>query len=732
MMYSADLPISTHQSDLLGRASYAKDLAHTIVKYGMIDSLCIGLLGSWGSGKTSILNMMLEEINVNTADAEKPLVIRFDPWNFTSTDQLLQQFFMMLANTLLSEDDKKKNAIGNALAEYGDAFDALGSIPFVGGALASLGKAGAKAASEALNSGTARKGILEQKRVVEKLLQEYDKKLLIVIDDIDRLSNDQIRQVFQLVTAVARFPNTIYLLVFDRDVVVKALEKVQEGNGNAYLEKVIQVPLSIPEISREKRESILFNRLDAILNAYTMRLDQSYWQRVFPTCIRPYLKSLREINRLSNLLQFKLASISQEVNFTDMVALSTIELTYPEIYEWIKRNKGLLTGRWDSLVLPPFNWDTKEQKIYSESREWLKNLLVQNGYPSEQGDVDRLCSCIKTLFPHWSEKSVPQHALNELRSMNRVAHPDKFNRYFNLDISEIVLLRSDVESAMMILPFDKLCSYMHELDDQNLLDELFSEIESLCNKLTPERAKTLVHTLLQHGIQFNSRSSRHMFGIAASDLAKGLVRSIISAQRNVDWGEYLVELMKDADWDMVIGISLFLHVMILAYGRHTNEGPRYEYERVISEEELKRLEDAYADKIKENIDSYDILAYPKGRIPFFIMKCIDKEFIDQFLIKALGSPINIVKYLAASVSRWTGSSVGYELHSQYLDHVNDQAAMEAITTCVANQTLFTLSAHEQNAAAAYYLLKIDNADAVEDNCVPETATQELLEKWKRD
>ena len=732
MMYSADLPISTHQSDLLGRASYAKDLAHTIVKYGMIDSLCIGLLGSWGSGKTSILNMMLEEINVNTAEAEKPLVIRFDPWNFTSTDQLLHQFFMMLANTLLSEDDKKKNAIGTALAEYGDAFDALGSIPLVGGLLASLGKTGAKVASDALNSGTARKGILEQKRVVEKLLQEYDKKLLIVIDDIDRLSNDQIRQVFQLVTAVARFPNTIYLLVFDRDVVVKALEKVQEGNGNAYLEKVIQVPLNIPEISREKRENVLFARFNSIINAYNMSLDLSHWQRVFPACIRPYIKSLREINRLSNLLQFKLASISQEVNFVDMVALSTIELTYPEIYEWIKRNKGLLTGRWESLVLPPFNWDTKEQKIYSESREWLKNLLVQNGYPSEQGDVDRLCSCIKTLFPHWGEKSVPQHALNELRSMNRVAHPDKFSRYFNLDISEIVLLRSDVERVTMTLTFDELGMYLHVLDDQGCLDEMFSEIEALCNKLTPERAKTLVHALLQHGSQFTSRSSRHMFGISVSELAEDLVRSIISAHRNVDWCKYLVELMKDADWDMVIGIAHFLHVMILAYGRHTNEGPRYEYERVISEEELKMMEDAYADKIKENIDSYDILAYPKGRIPFFLMKCIDKEFIDQFLVKALSNPINTIKYLASSVGKWTGSSVYYELRSQYLDHVDDMTVQNAIETCISDRQLFELSEYEQHAAAAYYLLKIKDGKTNADNRVFEADTHELLEQWKRD
>lgn len=71
----------------------------------------------------------------------------------------MNQFFMVLANELMSGEDKKKNTIGEAIAEYGDTFDALGSIPLLGSALASLAKAGAKLASDKLNTGTSRKGI---------------------------------------------------------------------------------------------------------------------------------------------------------------------------------------------------------------------------------------------------------------------------------------------------------------------------------------------------------------------------------------------------------------------------------------------------------------------------------------------------------------------------------------------------------------------------------------------
>lgn len=728
-MYNSDFPISTQSEDALGRASYARNLARTITKYGIVDSLCIGLLGPWGCGKTSILNMMIEEIEEIDREANSLLVIRFEPWNFTSTDQLLNQFFMVLANELMSGEDKKKNTIGEAIAEYGDTFDALGSIPLLGSALASLAKAGAKLASDKLNTGTSRKGIQEQKKVVERLLRDFDKKLLIVIDDIDRLNNEQIRQIFQLVTAVARFPNTIYLLVFDRGVVVRALEKVQEGNGNAYLEKVIQVPLSIPEISREKREQVLFARLDEIVSAYDMRLETSHWQRVFLACVRPYIANLREVNRLTNLLQFKLASISQEVNFADVVALTILEIILPEVYEWIKHNKSVLTGMWE-YGSTTYGWDAKEQTIYQASREELKELLAKGGVKhSTDENINRLCGCIKTLFPYWSQKSVQQYALDELRSENRVAHPDKFDRYFNLDINEIVLRRGDIETALNILSMIELGAFMKELDVRGKLDEFLSEMEAHRSQISSDRAKVLIQTLLQYGDQFVSRSSRYMFGISVSDIAKELVRSIMAAHNQENWGEYLGELIEDADWDMLKGISHILHVMILAYGRYFSETPRHEYERVLSKAEVEALEIAYVNKLKENIDKYDILSYPDSRIPFLLLQCIDKEYADQFLANALKDPVNVIKYLAVSVTKWTGSAITYELSNKYLEHTDDDVVRFAIETCVENERLLKLTEYEQASAAAYYLLKVKSAESERRERAMEGDVKALLASW---
>src|SRR5699024_2250230 len=99
-----------------------------------------------------------------------------------------------------------------------------------------------------------------QRELVEKELKNLKKRILIIIDDIDRLPDVQIRLIFLLVNSVAGFPYTTYLVSFDKDIVSRALSSVQSGNGNDYLEKIIQFPFNMPCIKQDKLNTILFER----------------------------------------------------------------------------------------------------------------------------------------------------------------------------------------------------------------------------------------------------------------------------------------------------------------------------------------------------------------------------------------------------------------------------------------------------------------------------------------
>lgn len=292
-MYYSDKAIETNTEDQLGRSGFAETLAKTIRDLKNTDTYTIGLFGKWGVGKTSIVNLTLEKLNkLQKEKKEKYVVIKFEPWHFTNSTQLLNQFLIRLAAEFQKPKSKALNKIGVALTQYSSAFQLaeLIPIPIVNKALAKIGETSMQFIGEQLQGNNNDKDIAYQKEQVIKLLKKQACKIVIIIDDIDRLNSEQIRQVFQLVSAVANFPNTMYLLAFDKEVVVKALEKVQEGSGEDYLQKIIQIPIQVPEIPQNKIEKILINNLNTCLEGnLDISFSEKHWNELCQECIFPFI-----------------------------------------------------------------------------------------------------------------------------------------------------------------------------------------------------------------------------------------------------------------------------------------------------------------------------------------------------------------------------------------------------------------------------------------------------------
>ena len=318
-MFYSDKPISSNNEDKLNRKGFAKLLAHTLVHLDSKDTFTVGLFGKWGCGKTSLVNMTLAEIeNIQAKNEtdEQIIVVHFEPWNFTDTNQLLTQFFVRLANEFQKKGNKNLTKIGKALENYSDAFGLLELIPGVGAPIASASKWGLSRLGQKMQKGLDERDVLKQKEQVIQLLKAQSNRILVILDDIDRLSNEQIRYVFQLITSVARFPNTTYLLVFDKEIVVEALKGVQSGNGQDYLEKVIQMPIQIPNIQRSDLRNALFERLDEIIADSSSSQSCSWRERAYfsreivplvaltfrTLCARLRFKSSRSISNASAMI----------------------------------------------------------------------------------------------------------------------------------------------------------------------------------------------------------------------------------------------------------------------------------------------------------------------------------------------------------------------------------------------------------------------------------------------
>ncbi len=94
-MIRGDNPIKRSDDDVIGRAVEANKFARNVLELDTSEGAVVGVLGPWGSGKTSFINLAREEFE----KARVP-ILDFNPWMFSGTTQLIQAFFIELSAQL--------------------------------------------------------------------------------------------------------------------------------------------------------------------------------------------------------------------------------------------------------------------------------------------------------------------------------------------------------------------------------------------------------------------------------------------------------------------------------------------------------------------------------------------------------------------------------------------------------------------------------------------------------
>ncbi|MEL7660369.1 KAP family P-loop NTPase fold protein [Acetobacterium wieringae] len=444
-MINIDRPIETAEDDFLGRSKFAKDLAKSISSYNSKESLVLGLMGQWGSGKTSIINLVEKEMQKSgeNTDYDKIITIKFQPWNIADQDNLVSQFFAT-TNYKLEKPDirgvlKKTGAVINIAADTTEFVGNL-PVPFVSDIAKSLSSL-LKDYTKVLTGLVDDKSLTEIKKGIETQLLSIDGKLLFIIDDIDRLSIKEIAQIFQLVKAVADFPNTIYLLSFDRTTVIEALEKGHVTDGSQYLEKIIQIPFEVPmapvyKVKEKFKEEVLKIRKNDKLS--------EYFQETLEAVIYPFLVDARKMYRLLSLYRFKYGSIGGEVNDIDLLNICAIEIFNPGLYVWIKKYKDILTA--NTNVNYRYDWDEGEINVYATKLEKFLDFSSLNNEINKE--------IIRNLFPNsyfFEQNKMEAEAKNEhdfrmhMERETRIGCPKYFDRYFTHSLETNELIKKELE-----------------------------------------------------------------------------------------------------------------------------------------------------------------------------------------------------------------------------------------------------------------------------------------------
>ncbi|KKB77303.1 hypothetical protein VW29_18220 [Devosia limi DSM 17137] len=498
------------EHDRLDRQRFAAGLAHFIANLRAGDEgYVIGLEGPWGSGKSSIIHMVREELlhlemvkrsalpvfhgdtgselemhrlrslaPKHFATAYDPLTVdlqyftqdvvnrrhaqqaaedqkfgvdlyryfrmcrtipdngrviftTFEPWLIPESSELASVFIRELARSIGARLGPEVEA---SFAQYSQAVSEL--APIAGAAVDSL-YPGAGAAFNVLTqwfqSGHALPATLEERRAdLERALQRLrGRKVVIAIDDLDRLTPREASEMVGLVKGLGRLPNIIYLLSYDVENLEKLIRLGTRLDGRAYLEKIVQYKRSTPPASKQALTSLFNECLNGIapdiVSPASDRLGE-VWRAI----VLPALKTPRDAIRLGNMFRAGWDAVGVHLDASDFLLLQLTHLADPVLHTFIRENLRALCGLDLSLLgnelkhlVESQQFDTKEA---ASILEWLFPAVARvmsrhNPGSSQNARIDRRLQVFDNRQAYL-ELIVPDDAISSLEVQELLTSPD--------------------------------------------------------------------------------------------------------------------------------------------------------------------------------------------------------------------------------------------------------------------------------------------------------------------
>ena len=426
--------IGSRAEDRLNRAGFADHVAAALRGASADQGLVVALVGAWGSGKTSVLNMVKEQL----ATAPSRTVLTFNPWMFSGREQLVGAFFEQVAGQLRLKG-KREGALADQLISYGQALSPLVFVPVAGAWLGRISSI-ATAAGQARSARKRPDPVETQRHSIESALSELADPVVIVVDDLDRLTPAEIRDMLALVRLTAHFPKIIYLLAFDRAKVERALGEDGLDDGRSYLDKIVEVVWDMPAIPQPALDRLLLDGLEqATAGVATGPFDAARWPDLFYRVLRPLLNTPREVNRYLAPLPAMLGIIGEEVALADVLALEAVRVRLPDVFAQLGVLADALTGAGMRGGLAP-DWQA-EVIAFTRSAELYQGItgdLCRLLFPATERYLGGTTIYGSEWLPRW-------------RRERRVSSPEVLGIYLSKQLPVGALPAAIVEQAVASL-----------------------------------------------------------------------------------------------------------------------------------------------------------------------------------------------------------------------------------------------------------------------------------------
>lgn len=454
--------------DLLKREKLAEYIAGQILKTNSSEtSFAIGISSEWGNGKTSFFDLL-----ERTLKKDDNIIIKFNPWMNINSINIIKDFFNSLSQSL----SKYNYNISNLITDYANILSEVGNDNF-------------KDFTKTILKLKENKSLLSEFNTINSAIKNIEKRIIVFIDDLDRLYKEEIIQVIKLIRNSANFGNVIFIVAYDRNYIINAIKGVNDYNSEFFLEKIFQLELTLPNFERQiiqkKIYELLHPRLTEMdkvnLSDLLLKKQSQFESNIFNSNA---LNTLRDATRFSNSFLIAYNYLKGETVLADLLNVEMLRLKYPSVYELMfyssddfLETKSSTNNKTRLSLIIAENEEDKKNKYFK-----IETYLTQN-YKKlgvVQSDIGKIISIIRTLFPTSTDSTFGDLPLFYYSDINvlSVNSPSSFARYSHYRLLDNNL--SEIEfSRYRTKPFNEFCERIKYWTGQGLRWELKVRFEDI-------------------------------------------------------------------------------------------------------------------------------------------------------------------------------------------------------------------------------------------------------------
>lgn len=623
------------EDDLLNTSLFIENIETSLLQCRPKENFVIALLGKWGCGKTSLINFLKFKIN-NSNDA---IIGVFNPWKYDNKLSLFKGFYNYIFNLF------GKNY---GYFNYKELFKKYENLVF------NLVKEKTKISLHNIFDLDIDKDIESIKQSINDCINYNDKKLIIVIDDIDRLSKEQILLIFKTVKTLFNFNNIVYILCYDEDRIKKIFEKELNIDPD-YLNKIVQNKIVMPIIENAEIRDIGTKCILNLLNAYNIT---DYNEARLKTNLNLIFKDfldLREVIRFINTISISVKHCNKlKLDICDYVVLEYVKfkdlVLYTKIYNY--SNMFISEDREHNL---DYEWEDtsrfnqKAKKLFDElfeENEYMKELLSKVFPYVDNYKKDYDIRFDGLFISEERKKSILTKRCSNGRYFKNyfIIKPGFFTELSNL-LDDFINKVNNEEN------FEKELDNLVNMVNPNNHDLLFELIEIKLDEIKDN--EKLFHYIYNNIKDYEDNP--RFLGLTSNSRAKILLSAIINNETNISKKKEYLDLICEKDLILLDSVMYWLGTDKYGNGK---EDEIYLYGKELMKSALKELIDSNFNIFEDDYKRYYSLLFNKH--------LDDKEKNKQYLTSLINKD-NIFRIIGDSVSTWIGTGVSYEYNESRLE-----------------------------------------------------------------